>query len=59
MTLAVVRQISDTVSVRRDGRQVDGGLVEMVFQHPESDHRRELIDAVPGRTTPVLDDAPP
>jgi peptide/nickel transport system ATP-binding protein len=38
MTLAVVRQISDTVSVRRDGRQVDGGLVEMVFPHPESAH---------------------
>jgi peptide/nickel transport system ATP-binding protein len=38
MTLAVVRQISDTVSVRRDGRQADGGLVEMVFPHPESAH---------------------
>jgi hypothetical protein len=28
MILAVVRQISDTVSVRRDGWQADGGLVE-------------------------------
>src|ERR1700675_4606319 len=41
------------------GRQADGGLAERVFQHPESDHTRELIDAIPGSTTPVRDDAPP
>jgi peptide/nickel transport system ATP-binding protein len=38
VTLAVVRQISDTVSVRHNSLQVDSGLVEMVFLHPESHH---------------------
>ena len=47
--LAVVRQISDTVSVLHNGRQVDGGTVEDVFLRPTSDYTRELIDAIPGR----------
>ena len=28
-----------------NGRQVDGGLGETVFPHPESDSTRELIEA--------------
>ncbi len=52
--LAVVQQISDTVSVMHKGRQVDGGPVEQVFVRPDSDYTRELIDAIPGRTMPVL-----
>ena len=32
--LAVVRQIADTVSVLQNGRQVDGGRVEDVFERP-------------------------
>jgi peptide/nickel transport system ATP-binding protein len=47
--LAVVRQISDTVSVLHDGRQVDSGTVDDVFRRPASDYTRELIDAIPGR----------
>ena len=46
----VVRQISDTISVMHNGRRVDGGLVETVFPHPESDHIREPIDAILGRS---------
>ena len=46
--LAVVRQIADTVSVLHDGRQVDGGRVEDVFERPGSAYTRELIDAIPG-----------
>ena len=53
-----VCQISDTVPVMHNGRQVDGGLLERVFQHSESDSTRELTDAIQGRTTPVLGDAP-
>jgi peptide/nickel transport system ATP-binding protein len=52
--LAVVQQISDTVSVMYKGRQVDGGPIEKVFVRPDSDYTRELIDAIPGRSMPVL-----
>ncbi len=48
--LAVVRQISDTVSVLKDGRLVDGGVVSEVFEHPGSDYTRELINAIPGQS---------
>ncbi len=48
--LAVVRQIADTVSVLRDGRLVDGGVVSEVFEHPGSEYTRELINAIPGQS---------
>ncbi len=51
--LAVVQQISDTVSVLHRGRQVDSGAVETVFAQPNSDYTRELIDAIPGRNAPI------
>lgn len=47
--LAVVRQISDTVSVLKDGRLVDGGSVSEVFEHSRSAYTRELINAIPGQ----------
>jgi peptide/nickel transport system ATP-binding protein len=47
--LAVVRQISDTVSVLHNGRQVDSGRVEDVFLRPGSTYTRELIGAIPGQ----------
>ncbi|MBF9232184.1 dipeptide ABC transporter ATP-binding protein [Microvirga alba] len=49
--LAVVRQISDTVSVLRNGRLVDSGTVEDVFLRPGSEYTRELIEAIPGTKT--------
>ncbi|MCY1321685.1 Glutathione import ATP-binding protein GsiA [compost metagenome] len=48
--LAVVRQIADTVSVLRDGRLVDGGVVSEVFEDPGSEYTRELINAIPGQS---------
>ena len=47
--LAVVWQIADTVSVLKDGRIVESGSVEDVFDHPSDAYTRELIDAFPGR----------
>ena len=46
--LAVVRQISDTVSVFSRGRQVEYGDTNEVFTHPRNDVTRELINAIPG-----------
>ncbi|MDE1993361.1 MAG: ABC transporter ATP-binding protein [Rhizobiaceae bacterium] len=48
--LAVVKQISDTVSVLNGGKLVDSGSVEDVLGHPRSAYTRELIDAIPGKT---------
>jgi len=33
-----------------NGRQVDGGLVETIFQHPERDSTRALLDPILGRS---------
>jgi len=52
--LAVVRQISDTVSVLHNGQQVEAGSVEDVFLRPQSDYTRELIDAIPGKRSHAL-----
>jgi peptide/nickel transport system ATP-binding protein len=57
--LAVVRQIADTVSVLHNGKQVDHGRVEDVFERPTSAYTRELIDAIPGKKFPRLGGAFP
>ncbi|HEX8047220.1 ABC transporter ATP-binding protein, partial [Rhizobium sp.] len=57
--LAVVRQISDTVSVLNNGKLVEGGPIEDVFDNPQNAYTRELIDAVPGKKYPrLLEPAP-
>lgn len=47
--LAVVREISDTVSVMSGGRQVESGRTEDIFERPTSDFTIRLLDAIPGR----------
>jgi peptide/nickel transport system ATP-binding protein len=47
--LAVVAEISHTVSVMSEGRVVEEGPVAEVFTNPRSEYTRELIDAIPGR----------
>ncbi|SDQ46801.1 ABC transporter ATP-binding protein [Microbacterium sp. cf332] len=46
--LAVVRQVSDTVSVLRRGVQVEQGPVARVFDEPQHEYTRRLLDAIPG-----------
>ncbi|MDT7552995.1 MAG: peptide/nickel transport system ATP-binding protein ddpF, partial [Pseudonocardiales bacterium] len=47
--LAVVAQVSHTVSVLRRGAVVEEGPVVDVFGAPQSEYTRELIAAIPGR----------
>lgn len=46
--LAVVRQVSDTVSVLQGGRQVEHGSAEDVFSSARHPYTRSLIEAIPG-----------
>ncbi len=46
--LAVVRAITDTVTVLHAGRAVDAGPARQVFASPASEHTRALLDAIPG-----------
>ncbi|MCJ2144439.1 dipeptide ABC transporter ATP-binding protein [Methylobacterium sp. E-066] len=51
--LAVVRRIADTVTVLRDGRAVEQGTVEAVFERPRDPYTRDLIAAIPGQRLPA------
>jgi len=46
--LAVVRVISDYVSVMEKGRIVEQSSVDDVFENPKQAYTRELLDAIPG-----------
>jgi peptide/nickel transport system ATP-binding protein len=45
--LSVVRFISDRIMVMRNGKMVELGYAEQVFNKPESSYTQELLDAVP------------
>ncbi len=44
--LGVVRQIADRVAVMHDGRVVEQGESEEVFEHPQDPYTQTLLDAV-------------
>nr|WP_205827295.1 ABC transporter ATP-binding protein [Microbacterium excoecariae] len=46
--LGVVRQIADTVSVLRRGRQVEAGEARQVLEDPRDDYTQQLLAAIPG-----------
>ncbi|WP_040166162.1 ATP-binding cassette domain-containing protein [Microbacterium gorillae] len=45
--LAVVRQIATSVAVMSQGRIVETGLRDEVFDHPQDEYTRTLLNAVP------------
>ncbi|MVU79504.1 dipeptide ABC transporter ATP-binding protein [Nocardia sp. ET3-3] len=47
--LAVVRQIADDVLVMCQGKVVEAASTTEVFDNPQSDYTRRLLDAIPGR----------
>lgn len=46
--LAVVRMISDFVHVMSQARIVESGTPEEIFDGPQQDYTKELLDAIPG-----------
>ncbi|MGW6132239.1 ABC transporter ATP-binding protein [Cellulomonas sp. NPDC055163] len=47
--LAVVRQVADQVCVMERGRIVEQGTADDVFDDPQTEYTRTLLDAIPGR----------
>jgi peptide/nickel transport system ATP-binding protein len=45
--LAVVRSIADRVAVMRDGHIVETGATEAVFERPQDDYTKLLLEAAP------------
>lgn len=48
--LAVVRQVSDSVGVMKDGRIVEFGSADQIFHRPQHAYTRLLLDSIPGRS---------
>ena len=46
--LAVVRQIADEVVVMQHGKLVEHATTDVVFDHPQKQYTRDLLDAIPG-----------
>lgn len=47
--LSVVHYISDRIMVMHNGKIVEEGTAAQIWQHPQQEYTKQLIDAVPGR----------
>ncbi|PRI12067.1 dipeptide ABC transporter ATP-binding protein [Leucobacter massiliensis] len=45
--LGVIRHIADQVIVMRRGRVVEAGRTQAVFEHPQHEYTRQLVEAIP------------
>ena len=44
----MVRLIADNVCVMEKGRIVEAAATDEVFEHPQQEYTRRLLDAIPG-----------
>lgn len=51
--LAVVKQIADETLVMKSGRIVERGETDDLFDNPEQEYSRRLIESIPGGTLPL------
>jgi peptide/nickel transport system ATP-binding protein len=51
--LAVVKQIADETLVMKSGRIVERGETDALFDNPEQEYTRRLIESIPGGTLPL------
>ena len=54
--LRVAAQVCDTIAVMRKGRIVEMNTAREVFQNPQHDYTRTLLDAIPGKNWEVPED---
>lgn len=56
--LNLARRICGRIAVMQDGRLVESGEAEDIFEHPREEYTKKLIAAVPGRNRRKKSDAP-
>jgi peptide/nickel transport system ATP-binding protein len=47
--LSVVKYMSDRIIVLKNGKIVESGEADRIYEHPETEYTRELLTAIPGR----------
>ena len=56
--LAMVRELADTVMVLRQGRCIEAGSIESVFDRPKHDYTQKLLRKLPRLAAPMNSNAP-